>query len=113
MGEVKQKEKTFEEKILERLDSLEYRVSIVMNEVRNHSSVDMDSGDKTIYLKGRVDNLQDEIKLLKNRQELPIDSVSQQRELLLDFWMNLPKTHKHKGVALHYIDNYLKSNNCG
>ena len=34
-----------------------------------------------------------------------------QRELLLDFWMKMPKTHKHKGVAEHYIDNYLKSNN--
>jgi hypothetical protein len=42
-----------------------------------------------------------------------IYAVSQQRKLLLDFWMKLPKTHKHKGVAEHYIDNYLKSNNCG
>ena len=46
-------------------------------------------------------------------KKLTLTDVSQQRELLLDFWMNLPKTHKHKGVALHYIDNYLKSNNCG
>ena len=45
-------------------------------------------------------------------KKLTLTDVSQQRELLLDFWMNLPKTHKHKGVALHYIDNYLKSNNC-
>ena len=46
-------------------------------------------------------------------EQLRLHVVSQQRELLLDFWMNLPKTHKHKGVAEHYIDNYLKSNNCG
>jgi hypothetical protein len=39
-----------------------------------------------------------------------LGDVSQQRELLLDFWMKMPKTHKHKGVAEHYIDNYLKSN---
>ena len=36
--------------------------------------------------------------------------VSQQRELLLDFWMKMPKTHKHKGVAEHYIDNYILNN---
>ncbi len=47
------------------------------------------------------------------KEQLTLTDVSQQRELLLDFWMNLPKTHKHKGVAEHYIDNYLKSNNCG
>ena len=68
MEEGKQKEKTFEEQILERLDSLEYRVGIVMNEVRNHSTTDMDSGDKKIHLKGRVDDLRDEIKLLKSRE---------------------------------------------
>ena len=49
------------------------------------------------------------IELVKN---LSLSGVSQQRELLLDFWMKMPKTHKHKGVAEHYIDNYLKSNNC-
>ena len=42
--------------------------------------------------------------------QLILSGVSQQRELLLDFWMKMPKTHKHKGVAEHYIDNYLKSN---
>ena len=46
-------------------------------------------------------------------ENLSLSDVSQQRELLLDFWMKMPKTHKHKGVAEHYIDNYLKSNNCG
>tara|TARA_R110002110_G_scaffold407056_1_gene627676 strand:+ start:53 stop:304 length:252 start_codon:yes stop_codon:yes gene_type:complete len=46
-------------------------------------------------------------------EQLTLHNVSQQREQLLDFWMKLPKTHKHKGVAEHYIDNYLKSNNCG
>ena len=46
-------------------------------------------------------------------KQLILSGVSQQRELLLDFWMKMPKTHKHKGVAEHYIDNYLKSNNCG
>jgi hypothetical protein len=45
-------------------------------------------------------------------EQLTLTDVSQQRELLLDFWMKMPKTHKHKGVAEHYIDNYLKSNNC-
>ena len=50
------------------------------------------------------------IELVKN---LSLSGISQQREQLLDFWMKLPKTHKHKGVAEHYIDNYLKSNNCG
>jgi hypothetical protein len=43
-------------------------------------------------------------------KQLILSGVSQQRELLLDFWMKMPKTHKHKGVAEHYIDNYLKSN---
>ena len=66
MEEGKQKEKTFKEQVLERLDSLEYRVNIVMNEVKNHSTIDMDSGEKTIYLKGRVDDLHDEIRLLRN-----------------------------------------------
>ena len=46
------------------------------------------------------------------KEQLTLTDVSQQRELLLDFWMKMPKTHKHKGVAEHYIDNYLKSNNC-
>ena len=46
-------------------------------------------------------------------KQLILSGVSQRRELLLDFWMKMPKTHKHKGVAEHYIDNYLKSNNCG
>tara|TARA_R110000764_G_scaffold158976_1_gene246764 strand:+ start:485 stop:697 length:213 start_codon:yes stop_codon:yes gene_type:complete len=68
MKEGKQKEKTFEEQILERLDSLEYRVGIVMNEVRSHSAIDMDSGDKKMYLKGRVDDLYSEIKLIINRK---------------------------------------------
>tara|TARA_R110000751_G_scaffold188585_1_gene294578 strand:- start:131 stop:376 length:246 start_codon:yes stop_codon:yes gene_type:complete len=45
------------------------------------------------------------------KEQLTLTDVSQQRELLLDFWMKMPKTHKHKGVAEHYIDNYLKSNN--
>jgi len=65
--EVKQTEKTFEEQVLERLKSLEYRVEIVMNEVSYHSSTSMDSGNKTMYLKGRVDDLYEEIKLLKHK----------------------------------------------
>ena len=68
MKEGKQKEETFEEQILERLDSLEYRVGIVMNEVRNHSTIDIDSGYKKMYLKGRVDDLYSEIKLIINRK---------------------------------------------
>ena len=47
----------------------------------------------------------------KHQKKLTLTVVNQQRELLLDFWMKMPKTHKHKGVAEHYIDNYLKSNN--
>tara|TARA_B110000285_G_C14758413_1_gene438464 strand:+ start:64 stop:306 length:243 start_codon:yes stop_codon:yes gene_type:complete len=43
-------------------------------------------------------------------KQLILSGVRQQSELLLDFWMKMPKTHKHKGVAEHYIDNYLKSN---
>ena len=52
----------------------------------------------------------DSIDLVKN---LSLFGVSQQRKLLVDFWMNLPKTNKHKGVAEHYVDKYLKSTNCG
>ena len=35
--------------------------------------------------------------------------LSQQRELLVDFWMNLPNTNKNKSVAKHYVDKYLES----
>jgi len=37
-----------------------------------------------------------------------LTDASQQRELLLDFWMNLPNTNKNKNVAKHYVDKYLK-----
>ena len=46
-------------------------------------------------------------------KQLSIAVVSNQRELLVDFWMNLPNTNKNKGVAKHYVDNYLESTNCG
>jgi hypothetical protein len=46
----------------------------------------------------------------ETEKQLILSGVSQQREMLLDFWMNLPVVHKHKAVAQHYIDNYLKSN---
>ena len=58
-------EKTFEEKVLERLDSLEHRVGILMSEVKNHSSTEIGTGKKTIYLKGRVDDLETELRTLK------------------------------------------------
>jgi len=45
-------------------------------------------------------------------QQLILPIVSQQRELLVDFWMNLPNTNKNKGVAKHYVDKYLESTNC-
>jgi hypothetical protein len=47
------------------------------------------------------------------KQLLSLHNVSQQRELLVDFWMNLPNTNKNKGVAKHYVDKYLESTNCG
>ena len=76
------------------------------------------SKKEKIRLNAMIADLDIQIERLKIRRknykkQLTLTDVSQQRELLLDFWMNLPKTHKHKGVAEHYIDNYLKSNNCG
>ena len=47
------------------------------------------------------------------REQLLLHNVSQQRELLVDFWMNLPNTNKNKSVAKHYVDKYLESTNCG
>ena len=47
----------------------------------------------------------------KMKQALSIAFVSQQRELLVDFWMNLPNTNKNKSVAKHYVDKYLESTN--
>ena len=70
-------------------------------------------------MKDKIIKLLSDWKVNEHKQELMAEEllilrgVSHRRELLLDFWMNLPKTHKHKGVAEHYIDNYLKSNNCG
>ena len=40
-----------------------------------------------------------------------LDDVNQQRELLVDFWMNLPHANKNKNIAKHYVDKYLESTN--
>ena len=48
-----------------------------------------------------------------HNKQLLLHNVSQQRELLVDFWMNLPNTNKNKSVAKHYVDKYLESTNCG
>jgi hypothetical protein len=57
-------------------------------------------------------DLQDFAKEIQVKQS-KLFGVSQQRELLVDFWMNLPNTNKNKNVAKHYIDKYLESTNCG
>ena len=41
-------------------------------------------------------------------EQLTLTDASQQRELLLDFWMKMPNTNKNKNVAKHYVDKYLK-----
>ncbi len=65
MKEVKEPKKTFEKQVLDRLEALEYRMNIVWNEVNFHSSIDEERNVKKIFLKGRVDNLELEIKELK------------------------------------------------
>ncbi len=65
MKEAKEPKKTFEKEVLDRLEALEYRMNIVWNEVNFHSSIDEERNVKKIFLKGRVDNLELEIKELK------------------------------------------------
>lgn len=65
MKEVKSPKKTFEKQVLDRLEALEYRMNIVWDEVSFHSSIDEKRNVKKIFLKGRVDNLELEIKELK------------------------------------------------
>ncbi len=65
MKEVKEPKKTFEKQVLDRLEALEYRMNIVWNQVSFHSSLDKELNVKKIFLKGRVDNLELEIKELK------------------------------------------------
>jgi hypothetical protein len=65
MKEVKEPKKTFEKEVLDRLEALEYRMNIVWNEVNFHSSIDEELNVKKTFLKGRVDNLELEIKELK------------------------------------------------
>lgn len=50
---------------------------------------------------------------LDELEQLRIGGVSQQRELLVDFWMKLPNTNKNKGLAKYYVDKYFESTNCG
>ena len=38
-----------------------------------------------------------------------LDNFSQQCELLVDFWMNLPHTNKNKNVAKHFVDKDLEA----
>ena len=84
----------------------------------------MDKGEKFLEKEGIEDILMDFDKegeliccshLIDKalNEQLTIHSVSQQRELLVDFWMNLPNTNKNKNVAKHYVDKYLESTNCG
>lgn len=65
MKEVKEPKKTFEKEVLDRLEALEYRMNIVWNEVNFHSSIDEELNVKKTFLKGRVANLELEIKELK------------------------------------------------
>lgn len=51
-------------------------------------------------------------KFIEVVKKLLIHDVRQRSELLVDFWMNLPNTNKNKGVAKHYVDEYLESTNC-
>ena len=83
----------------------------VLNEYTRWIHKTCEEGDtKTQFTpKGIVNIVCDTVE--KQVKKFNISGVSHRRELLLDFWMKLPKTHKHKGVAEHYIDNYLKSLN--
>lgn len=63
-------EETMEEHILRRLKSLENSVSRLSCEVRMYGSTDMSSGEKKVYLKGRVDDLEKEIRLLTEKPSL-------------------------------------------
>ena len=63
----------------------------------------------------RLKRLADLEEQIKQGQLLPLDSVSQQRELLLDFankYWN-PQENPDNFIKKEYIDDYLKSNNCG
>jgi|TARA_R110000824_G_scaffold6935_3_gene31781 D-alanine-D-alanine ligase-like ATP-grasp enzyme len=63
----------------------------------------------------RLKRLADLEEQIKQGQLLPLDSVSQQRELLLDFankYWN-PQENPDNFIKEEYIDDYLKSNNCG
>ena len=66
------------------------------------------------YLHTPISVLRYITELEKNNEaeQLILSDVSQQRELLVDFWMNLPNTNKNKSVAKHYVDKYLESTNC-
>ena len=65
MKEEKEPKKKFEKEVLDRLEALEYRMNILWDEVSFHSSLDEKRNVKKIFLKGRVDNLELEIKELK------------------------------------------------
>ena len=58
MKEVRETSKSFETQVLDRLAALEHQMGIVMNEVYWHSSFDVESNRKKIFLKGRVDDLE-------------------------------------------------------
>jgi hypothetical protein len=57
-------EETMEEHILRRLASLEHRVDGLNTEIRMHSSIELGGNKKTIFLKGRVDDLEKAFRLL-------------------------------------------------
>jgi hypothetical protein len=59
----------------------------------------------------RLDDIINEVEEVVDKnitEQLTLTDVSQQRELLLDFWMKMPNTNKNKNVAKHYVDKYLK-----
>ena len=58
-----------------------------------------------------LDTIDKAIKQVKDN--FALDYVNQRSELLVDFWMNLPRANKNKNVAKHYVDKYLKPTNCG
>lgn len=64
--EARERAKTFEEQVLERLTALEYRVGVLVNEVGYYSITDGESGQTKTLLKGRVDDLEREVRELQN-----------------------------------------------
>lgn len=64
--------------------------------------------------RNRIMDLEDELEVLKQGQSLPIDIVSQQRELLKSFckYIDLESRAHHDDIKID-IENHLKIFNCG